>query len=524
MARAHEIAIASETGAFEKGIKSGVVEPLKDAEKALDQLAKSKGADGLDRSMEQAQDSTKKLKREIKETADAIDQDFRQGYARMKNSAEEASDSAGRSMHKVSDTAAEASGELKQNLGETFSSFRGDLEDLPQIAQDVFGGLAGSVGGLLPALGLAAGAAGIGLLINAFNQAGEESDEFKQRASELAQAYIDAGGTAAPAIEDIADALKEMATATEDGVTNLEDLRDVADKSGNSYEDLAKAMAGDVEGLEDMLRVGEEKLKLLQEEGTQYDQNNEKAGRSLQTITDQTEGQRQYNDYIRQAKDAAESAAQAEKNWVEAGGEALQIKSELIDTVSDAYDSVRDSAIEAATSEDGVFNVDAWASKVEESKAQVEQYKANIASIKLSPDQWRNLMEMPEDARAAVAASLAQGPEEAKSKIIAALTDAGSSAASGAQVSFQEGFNPDADVQVTADTSQAEAKLKEASKKREAEITVKTVGLDQVNEAFDNATRERVGRVRYVVDDAAVRNYVPPVKTQVVKMRPQFTE
>ncbi|PVE76100.1 hypothetical protein [Microbacterium testaceum] len=524
MAKAHQIAIASETGAFEKGIKSGVIQPLEDAEKALDGLAKSKGADGLDRSMEQAQDSTKKLKKEIKETADAIDQDFRAGYAKMKTSAQDASDSAGRSLHSVSDSAAEASGELTQNLGETFSSFRGDMEDLPQIAQDVFGGLAGSVGGLGPAFALAAGAAGIGLLINAFNTAGEESDEFKQRAAELAQAYIDAGGEAAPAIEDIADAIREMATATEEGVTNLEDLRDVADKSGNSYEDLAKAMAGDVDGLKEKLRAGEERLKQLQEEGSAYDQNNEKAGRSLQTITDQTEGQRQYNDYLREASAAAESAAQAEKNWVEAGGEQLQIKAELVDQISDAYDGVRDSAINAATSEDGVFNVDAWAEKVEQSKGQVEQYKANIASIKLSSDQWRNLMEMPEDARMAVAASLAQGPEEAKGKIISALTDAGASAASGAQVSFDEGFNPEADVEVTADTSEAERKLKETAKKRDTEIAVKATGVDEVNRALDAASRERVGKVRLIVDDTAVRNYVPPIKTQVVRMRPQYTE
>lgn len=505
MARVHEIAVASETGAFEKGIKSGVIKPLEDAEKALKELGDTNVGKDIDRDLDAAQRATKNLKDETKDAADAIERDFRESYARTKAAAKDASDSAGQSF----DTTAEASAELKQNLGETFSSFRGDLEDLPQIAQDVFGGLAGSVGGILPAIGLAAGAAGIGLLINAFNTAGEESDEFKAKAAELAQAYIDATGEAGPAIEDIADAIRELATTTEDGATTLADLKKVAGDSKNDFEDLARAYAGNADGLDELIQKGKEKQKQLEDEAQAYDETNRQGERHYGIIQGEAEAQARYNDYLREAKGAADLAAEAEKNWREAGGEELAIKAQLVDTISDAYDGVRDSAVGAATSEEGVFDVGKWAEYVASTKVQVEQYQANLQGLKLSPGQWANLMEMPESARMAVVASLASGPEEAKGKIIAALTDAGASAADGAQVSFDEGFNPKADVDVKVDTSDGESKVRELTKDREMKIRVRmdTSEVDGWNPPRKSAT------VTAVVDKSAWNNWTPVSKT-----------
>lgn len=491
---------------------------------SLDDLAREASTSG--RATDKVGDSLDDLGADAKSAGDKLERTFSDMVGDAKKadaavsdvgtSARRAGDDGATGMRKLGDAGAEASGELKQNLGETFSSFRGDLEDLPQIAQDVFGGMAGSVGGLLPALGLAAGAAGIGLLIQAFNTAGEESDEFKARAAELGQAYIDATGEAAPAIEDIADAIKEMATATEEGATSLQDLRDVADKSGNSYEDLAKAMAGSTEQLDEMIRSGEERLKQLQDEGSQYDQNNDKQERSYALVMDQVDGQGQYNQYLRDAKAAAEEAAQAEENWRAAGGEELQVKAQLVETISDAYDGVRNSAIDAATSEEGVFDVSKWAEHVANTKVQVEQYQANLQGLKLTPDQWANLMEMPESARTAVVASLAQGPEEAKGKIIAALTDAGSSAADGAQVSFQEGFDPKADVDVKVDTGPSEAKLKALTADRTMKIRV-----DLDTSAVDNWTPPRkTGTVRVGVDGSAWDRYTPATKIAFVRSQP----
>ena len=137
----------------------------------------------------------------------------------------------------------EVSGELKQNLGETFSSFRGDLEDLPQIAQDVFGGLAGSVGGLIPAFGLAAGAAGMGLLISAFQVAEERRQQLAERANDLANAYIDAGTNVMNAMS-IAARTSEIITGDE-----REEAQNYAKVLGVDLPTAARAMAGDTNAL-----------------------------------------------------------------------------------------------------------------------------------------------------------------------------------------------------------------------------------------------------------------------------------
>jgi hypothetical protein len=185
-----EVGIGADAGAFDKGIRSGVIAPVEDAIKALEDLGRSDGPEDLERSLEDAQRETERLADETRETAREIERQYRDAY-----------DSADRSsrttLDGMSTRSAEVGGELRQNLGETFSSFRGDLEDLPQIAQDTLGGLAGSgaLGGIPGLVATAAGAAGIGLLIGVFQNLGREQEELKKKTQEWAAQYIESGGT-----------------------------------------------------------------------------------------------------------------------------------------------------------------------------------------------------------------------------------------------------------------------------------------------------------------------------------------
>ena len=181
-----EIPIASETGAFKKGVDSGIIEPLEDAQKALDDLARTRGPEELERGMRDAQRRTEDLKDETKQTADAIEREFKRAYRETRNAADDG-------LSGVSRKGEEVSGELKQNLGETFSSFRGDLEDLPQIAQDVFGGIAAGAGTVTTSLGLAGIAGAIGLVIGGLMQAQEEQRKNEEAANDWADAFQEAG-------------------------------------------------------------------------------------------------------------------------------------------------------------------------------------------------------------------------------------------------------------------------------------------------------------------------------------------
>lgn len=235
--KGHVIKIASDAGAYEKGIKSDVIQPTENAREALEKLADTRSGDKLASQMQKAQRETKELARETKRAADAIDDGFRDGYRRAKQATDDG-------LTGMKHATEEASDELKQNLGETFSSFRGDLEDLPQVAQDVFGGLAGSVGGLGASLALAGGAAGIGLLIQGFQNLQKEEEDRKQRITEWAQAYI--GG-----LSTMKDALADFATV--EAIYTDKDRYAEAERNAKNWHvttsEAVNAMAGDMTAL-----------------------------------------------------------------------------------------------------------------------------------------------------------------------------------------------------------------------------------------------------------------------------------
>lgn len=233
--KGHVIQIAADAGAYEKGIKSDVIKPTEDARDALEKLADNRSGDKLAAQMQKAQRETKDLTTETKRAADAIEDGFRDAYRKARQSADDGLDG----MRRVT---AETSDELKQNLGETFSSFRGDLEDLPQIAQDVFGGLAGSVDGLGSSLALAAGAAGVGLLVQAIQLAGEEQEKITDRAAEWANGYIEAGGR-------VLDFQTRMAAINDIITGQYSEAKKNAEIWGVSLQTAAAAMSGSEEAI-----------------------------------------------------------------------------------------------------------------------------------------------------------------------------------------------------------------------------------------------------------------------------------
>lgn len=196
MARVHEIAVASETGAFEKGIKSGVVKPLEDAEKALKNLGDTNVGKDIDRDLDAAQRATKNLKDETKDAANAIEREFRDAYRKVKDNADDAADGAGRGFGRMRAAGEEVTQEVGSNLGEAVSSIRGDLSDLGQVGQDTLGGLAATVAGMGPAglagaFALAAGAVGLGALTAGQEEAKEKQEALNESAAKFAEGYIE---------------------------------------------------------------------------------------------------------------------------------------------------------------------------------------------------------------------------------------------------------------------------------------------------------------------------------------------
>lgn len=158
---------------------------IKDALRSMGLSAKQ-----AERAVQDVGDEFKETGRDGERAADKLEDALRDVQRQADRTSDEVGDVGDKGFRKLGDAGEEVSGELKQNLGETFSSFRGDLEDLPQIAQDVFGGLAGSVDSIAGSFALAGGAAGIGLLIAGIQELQKQEEERKKRIAEWGAAYI----------------------------------------------------------------------------------------------------------------------------------------------------------------------------------------------------------------------------------------------------------------------------------------------------------------------------------------------
>jgi hypothetical protein len=228
----YQVGIASETKAFKQGVETGIIEPLEDAQRELLNLGKSKGPEQLEAEMRGAQTATEKLSDETKKTADDIEREYKRAY----REAREASDDG---VGKMKAGAQELQSEVGQNMGEAFSSFRGELEDIGQIGQDTLGGLAGTVSQMGPAgivagagLGVAAGA--VGLVADSFTKAKEASDEAKESAYEYGLTVAESGKFA-----DTAARINELTGSIE----GLKQVQDIATVSGWAQKDVLTAMA-----------------------------------------------------------------------------------------------------------------------------------------------------------------------------------------------------------------------------------------------------------------------------------------
>ncbi|CAH0262754.1 hypothetical protein SRABI98_03550 [Microbacterium sp. Bi98] len=210
---------------------SDVAKGAKDAETAIGKLEDAVEDAGRARDLDRLEDSLRDVQRQAGRTEDAIDDIGTRG---------------GNSFRKLSDAGSEVSGELRQNLGETFSSFRGDLEDLPQIAQDTLGGLAGSgaIGGIAGLAATAAGAAGLGLIVGAIDNINAAAEKSEERASELAGAYIEAGTTVLSTI-DAAARVSQVVTDKE----LREEATKLAETIGIDLAEAVRIVAGDANAL-----------------------------------------------------------------------------------------------------------------------------------------------------------------------------------------------------------------------------------------------------------------------------------
>lgn len=213
----------------------------------------AKGAQDAEKSFKKLEDALEDAgtggARDVDKLEDALKGAQRQAE-RTEKSVKDIGDGGRAGFDKVKGGAHELQQEIGQNLGETVSSFRGDLSDLGQVGQDTLGGLAATVAGmgpagLLGAFALAGGALGLGAVTAGIQDAEEKQRALNESAAEWADKYIEG----ASRIVDASSVVAEM-TAIATDPDKYKQAGQNAEDWGVTVADAMRAMAGDATALE----------------------------------------------------------------------------------------------------------------------------------------------------------------------------------------------------------------------------------------------------------------------------------
>lgn len=349
------------------GVK-GFLKGTNDMEKALEGVSDELeivAKDG-DKSLEKLSDKLKEAQKAAEKAGDGIQKSI--GGGTKKGAAE------------AVDATEVVQKEAVANLSETVSSFDGTVSSFGDAIQGTLGGIIQDLSGMGLALGVA-GAIGVGYLIKEFEKAELDAEKMKERIAAIGEQLIDTGDIS---LEFIIDQMKGLATETEAGVTNLKDLKGIADRAGESLGALAAAYAGDTKGLKDFV---EQKKKQLQNEKDYANALKETKGANDQAALaaqGNSQATQVYVQKLEQAAAAAEQAQETEKAWLEAGGKEMQTKQGLVSAINDAYDTLAGSVEEFTDKESKVFDVEGYIKAMQEREIALKNYQTSITTSGLS--------------------------------------------------------------------------------------------------------------------------------------------
>ncbi|MET0725931.1 MAG: hypothetical protein ABWY36_06240 [Leifsonia sp.] len=241
MAKGISISVAADTRAFSTGVKSGVLDPLEDVEKALDDVGREGEKSGrkLEDAYKDAQRDTERLEKANKDLADTIKRETTKSSKEIKSMGKEGLD--------------DFKEESNSTAKEFAASFDGSIESvtggIQEIAANAFSGFgpAGAAAGLVAA-------AGLGVVMSAITSQQEAADALKQK-------FEDAYKTAAEDGKTFLDAAAIQAAALDilfDSQSRKDAGRD-AKLLGVDLTTMVRALAGDEEALNAAIQTGIDK-------------------------------------------------------------------------------------------------------------------------------------------------------------------------------------------------------------------------------------------------------------------------
>jgi hypothetical protein len=375
MAKGLSVSVVSDTREFVSGIQSGVIKPLENVEQSLEDVQREgdKAGDRLEKSFSDARGTVSDFKQQQSDLGKVLSDGSAQ--TRFRKNTEDAVGGAGASVK-------EFGSEARQNIGETFSSFRGDVTDFAQIAQDTLGGLASGLEGIPGIAAVAAGAAGIGLLINAFEQAKQREQQFQSSVGNLTDEAIKGGSTLSLHNQQVADTLEQIFTnqfTLADGTTrSLKDLRKNADLAGVSIATMARAYAGDQDAIKQVNAGLDEHNAKLREFA---DEAARQGGRVAQVNTSNTDS---IKADLKEQQAALDDAGRAFQEYVDAQGNAVEAQQAQLQGFQDALTEAAGDSEDFYDTATKAFNTQGYIDQWTNLATEIKNAAADIATSDLT--------------------------------------------------------------------------------------------------------------------------------------------
>lgn len=458
MGKGISIPIASDTRDFDRGVKNGIIDPLDDAEKALEDLARQGDRSGSD------------LEGSFRDQQRATE-DLRGDYQKLNREIEDGSKRSSRSVSDNTTAAARESSEGLDEIGESgrsnaievAASFDGSATSIA----DGFQGLAAEMfAGFGPA-GVVAGvavAAGMGLISSAMEKDKERAAELKQAAADLAGEFIETGEIGQVSVSYIADAMRALATETEDGKDSLTSLRKEAKAAGVDVKDYQLANAGSARATKAALKEARQEYGRLSDEIAENGGVASKAESVRRTELGKTISR------LLEVRKTQKDAATAAKDYYSSGADDLATAGEASQSYADAVQGALTSAgsdVEKYV-KDGKFNLNAYQKAMEENARAVLDYQKNMATAqgdlaKAGHDTAIQYLEQLGPDAAPLIAAFIKAPEKQKDQLAATWDTLGAAASSSFNTKLQSDFDANVatqKVKLVPDNSELAAHLR----------------------------------------------------------------
>lgn len=319
--------IASDTTPFDNAVRRGVIKPLEDSEKALEEFGRTGDREigDLEDGMRDASRDTERFEESIKDVRDALTRVGRDGKRGL-DDVKDGTRDARQGMDDLKD-------EANSTAREAAASFDGSAESIgdafQEVAANAFAGFgpAGAVAGLAAAVGL-------GAAMTAITDQQEAADELKRR---LTEAYIAAADEGRNYLT-VQQIMEESAAIYRETEGRLKQATEDALKLNIDRALVVQAMAGDEDAINAVIAAGND----LVEEGTARMREKADAGKNiidyqtaetatLETIVQRYQDQlglqdqartnaQEYLDIVTQQKEKeSEGNAESKRAWDERG-------------------------------------------------------------------------------------------------------------------------------------------------------------------------------------------------------------